>query len=73
LYNDLCNQKHFMNTQSRTARIEHDSMYNLEREFKIRGFSRKTIKGCLHYNRKLLDFTRKSLKEIAKQDIKRYL
>ncbi|MCP2605273.1 tyrosine-type recombinase/integrase, partial [Candidatus Aminicenantes bacterium AH-873-B07] len=48
-------------------------MYNLERELKIRGFSRKTIKAYLHYNRKFLNFARKSPKEIANEDIKRYL
>ncbi|MDI6883506.1 MAG: tyrosine-type recombinase/integrase [Patescibacteria group bacterium] len=30
-------------------------MYNLERELKIRGFSRKTIKAYLHYNIKFLN------------------
>jgi orotate phosphoribosyltransferase-like protein len=52
----LCNHKWFMNTPSRTTRIERDPMYNLERELKIRGFSRKTIKAYLHYNRKFLNF-----------------
>jgi site-specific recombinase XerD len=62
-----------MAAQSRTTRIERDPMYNLERELKIRGFSRKTIKAYLHYNRKFLNFARKSPKEIANEDIKRYL
>ena len=48
-------------------------MYNLERELKIRGFSRKTIKVYLFYNIKFLNFTRKSPKEIANEDVKRYL
>ena len=48
-------------------------MYNLERELKIRGFSRKTIKAYLHYNRKFLNYARKSPKKIANEDIKRYL
>jgi len=48
-------------------------MYNLERELKIRGFSRKTTKAYLHYNRKFLNFARKSPKEITNEDIKRYL
>jgi len=61
-----------MNTQLRTTRIERDPMYNLEGELKIRG-SRKTIKACLYYNRKFLDFARKSPKEISNEDIKRYL
>lgn len=62
-----------MNAQFRTTRIERDPMYNLERELKIRGFSRKTIKAYLHYNRKFLNFARKSPKEITNEDIKRYL
>ena len=37
------------------------------------GFSRKTIKAYLHYNRKFLNFARKSPKEITNEDIKRYL
>jgi len=38
------------------------------------GFSRKTIKAYLCYcNKKFLNFTRKSPKEIANEDIKRYL
>lgn len=53
-----------MDTQFRITRIKCDSMYNLERKLKIRGLSHKTIKSYLHYNRKLLDFTRKSPKEI---------
>lgn len=62
-----------MNSQFRTTRIERDPMYNLERELKIRGFSRKTIKAYLHYNIKFLNFARKSPKEIANEDVKRYL
>lgn len=62
-----------MDTQFRTTRIERDPMYNLERELKIRGFSRKTIKAYLYYNRKFLNYARKSPKEISNEDIKRYL
>jgi len=47
-----------MDTQLRTTRIERDPMFNLERELKIRGFSRKTIKAYLHYNRKFLNFVK---------------
>lgn len=61
-----------MNTQFRTTRIERDPMYNLERELKIRGFSRKTIKAYLYYNTKFLNFARKSPKEINNEDIKKY-
>lgn len=69
----MCNHKYLMNTQFRTTRIERDPMYNLERELKIRGFSRKTIKAYLHYNKKFLNYARKSPKEITNEDIKRYL
>ena len=62
-----------MNSQSRTTRIEHDPMFNLERELKIRGFSHKTIKSYLYYNKKFLNYVRKSPKEITNEDIKRYL
>jgi len=43
-----------MNTQFRTTRIERDPMHNLERELKIRGFGRKTIKAYLHYKNLVL-------------------
>jgi len=59
-----------MNTQSRTTRTECDPMYNLERELKIRGFSRKTINAYLHYNRKFLNFVRKSPKKITMKTLK---
>jgi len=74
-----------MNTQSRTTKIERSPVYNLEHELKIRGFSQRlfvlqgarfscrTIKAYLHYNRKFLNFARKSPKEISNEDIKRYL
>ena len=62
-----------MNSQSRTTRIERDPMFNLERELKIRGFSHKTIKSYLYYNKKFLNYVRKSPKEITNEDIKRYL
>jgi len=48
-------------------------MYNFEHELKIRGFSCKTVKAYLHYNRKFLNFARKSPKKITNEDIKRYL
>lgn len=62
-----------MNTQTRTTRAERDPMYNLERELKIRGFSPKTIKAYLHYNRKFLIFARGNPKIVRNEDIKRYL
>lgn len=54
-----------MDTQFRITRTEYDSMYNLERELKICGFSRKTIKIYLYYNIKFLNYARKSPKEIT--------
>ncbi len=65
-----------MNTQTnnkKTTRIERDPIYNLERELKIRGFSRKTVKSYLHYNKELLKFNNKSPKNINSDDIKEYL
>lgn len=50
-----------------------DPMLKLERELKIRGFSPKTVKSYLHYNRKFLLFTNKNPKIIHNEDIKRYL
>ncbi len=59
-----------MNTEFRTTRIERDPMYNFERELKIRGFSRKTIKGYLHYNRKFLNYTKKVQKKLPMKILK---
>ncbi len=59
-----------MNTQFRTTRIERDPMYNLERELKIRGFSRKTIKVYLHYNRKFLNYTKKVQRKLPMKILK---
>lgn len=50
-----------------------DPMIKLERELKIRGFSKETIKVYLYYNIKFLDFTNKSPKNICNEDIKKYL
>jgi len=47
-------------------------MNNLERELKIRGFSRKTVKSYLYYNRNFLNYARKSPKGINNKDIKKY-
>jgi len=65
-----------MNTQNfykRSSRAERDPIYNLERELKIRGFSSKTVKAYLHYNKNLLKFANKSPKNINCDDIKEYL
>jgi hypothetical protein len=50
-----------------------DPLRKLERELRIRGFSQKTIKAYLYYNRKFLEFTRKSPKNICNEDIKKYV
>lgn len=50
-----------------------DPMLKLERELKIRGFSQKTIKAYLYYNRHFLGFTRKNPRIICNEDIKIYL
>jgi len=66
----------FMNTQKftkKTTRSERDPIYNLERELNIRGFSQKTIKSYLYYNKELLKCNRKSPKNINIDDIKEYL
>lgn len=71
----MCNHTTSMKSQTskKTTRIERDPMYNLERELKIRGFSRQTIKSYLYYNKKLLLFANKNAKSINTDDIKEYL
>lgn len=58
---------------TRTTTLERDSVYNLERELKIRGFSPKTIKSYLAYNRLFLEFAQKGPMEITNNDIRAYL
>ena len=57
-----------MNTHSynknKTTRVERNPIYNLERELKIRGFSRQTVKSYLYYNKDLLKYNNKSSKSI---------
>lgn len=50
-----------------------DPIYKLRQEMKIRKFSRKTIKSYLYYITKILEFARKSPKEINQYDVKNYL
>ncbi|HBO17103.1 MAG: Phage integrase family protein [Candidatus Moranbacteria bacterium GW2011_GWE2_35_2-] len=52
---------------------EMDSLNRLERELKIRGFSLKTVKSYLMYNRLFLEFIKKSPKAITNDDIRQYL
>jgi integrase/recombinase XerD len=57
-----------------TTVLGRDPAYKLEQEMRLRGFSKKTIKSYLYYNKELLRFTEyKSSLEINIQDIKAYL
>jgi len=60
-------------SQNKTTRLERDPFYNLERELKIRGFSRNTVDSYVYYNKNLLKYANKSPKEISTEDIKEYL
>ena len=46
---------------------------NFENELKIRCYSKETIKSYLFFNKKLLEFTKKSPKTITGNDIKNYI
>lgn len=56
-----------------TTISDRDPLNNLERELKIRGFSPKTVKSYLLYNKLFLEFIKKSPKEITNNDIRQYL
>ena len=62
-----------LNYCKKTTRKERDPIYNLERELKIRGFSPKTVKAYLYYNKDLLKRNKKSPKKVNIDDIKEYL
>lgn len=53
--------------------MERDPFYNLERELKIRGLSRKTIKAYLLYNRAFIAWIKKSPRDVGQEDVRRYL
>lgn len=57
----------------KTTILERDCVHNLEREMKIRGFSRRTIESYLLYNRLFLEFIKKSPTSVANDDIRQYL
>jgi site-specific recombinase XerD len=57
----------------KTTNEEREPLYNLERELKIRGFSRRTIESYLLYNKLFLEFIRKSPREVTNEDIRSYL
>lgn len=50
-----------------------DPIYRLAQEMKIRNFSIKTIKAYIHYNREILRFANKDVKEIDNNDIRDYI
>lgn len=60
-------------TNTKTTTQERDPLYNLEQELRIRGFSRKTIKSYVLYNKIFLEFIRKSPKSVSNDDIRQYL
>lgn len=60
-------------TNTKTTTQERDPLYNLEQELRIRGFSPKTIRSYLLYNKLFLEFIRKSPKSVNNDDIRRYL
>ena len=63
-----------MKTQNfRKTRISRDPFINLERELRIRGFSDKTVKSYLYYNKVFIDYANKSPKEVRNEDIKKFL
>ncbi|MBU4245910.1 MAG: site-specific tyrosine recombinase/integron integrase [Nanoarchaeota archaeon] len=45
----------------------------LETELKLRGFSPRTVKTYLFYNKKFLEFTKKEPKDATEDDIRKYL
>ncbi|MBI2459004.1 MAG: tyrosine-type recombinase/integrase [Parcubacteria group bacterium] len=50
-----------------------DPMFRLAQEMRIRNFSPKTIQAYLHYNKELLRFASKGVREIERQDIRDYI
>lgn len=63
----------FYHASRKTTTKERDPLYNLERELKIRGFSQKTVKSYLLYNRLFLQFSQKSPKSVTNKDVRQYL
>lgn len=50
-----------------------DPLLRLAQEMRIRNFSPKTIQAYLYYNKELLRFASKDVREIEKQDIRDYI
>ncbi|MDD4607482.1 MAG: tyrosine-type recombinase/integrase [Patescibacteria group bacterium] len=59
--------------QSQNYYPSQDPMLKLERELKLRGFSPRTIKAYLYYNKNFLNYASKNPRDINNEDIKRYL
>lgn len=57
----------------KTTIQERSPLYNLEQELRIRGFSPKTVKSYLLYNKLFLQFSQKSPKSVTNEDIRGYL
>ncbi len=56
--------------------MENDTTYELKKlgtELKLRGFSKQTSKMYLFYNRKFLEFIKKSPEEVEQDDIREFL
>ncbi len=60
-------------TPQRTTSQSRDPMFYLEQEMRIRNFSHKTIKAYLYYNKEILRFANKSVREINKEDLRDYI
>jgi site-specific recombinase XerD len=58
---------------TKTTTNDRDTVHNLEREMKIRGFSRRTIESYLLYNRLFLEFIKKNPTSVTNNDIRCYL
>lgn len=63
----------FYRKNTKNTTLDRDPVHNLERELKIRGFSRRTIESYLLYNRLFLEFIKKSPKEVTNEDVRKYL
>lgn len=63
----------FYQKNTKTTTEARDSVHNLERELKIRGFSRSTIDSYLLYNRLFLEFIKKNPTAVTNDDIRQYL
>jgi site-specific recombinase XerD len=63
----------YYHKNTKTTSQERTALYNLERELKIRGFSKRTIESYLLYNRLFLEFIKKIPSEITNEDIRKYL